>query len=157
MIPQNADFLSNNSYTLYLEERLEDKALITCSVYTTVASGQETVGVVTGQRVEAHHCSWRMPQLRTLKAAHWTLRGLWHTKLFWASDNEASKQMLRNYHDTTEDKYFQIQGDVCCWSFCGAMIWKPDNNPSYRKLKQEVGQSKVWVSAELQTSAMWSC
>lgn len=82
MIPQNADFLSNNFYTLYWEERTEDKALITCSVYTTMASGQETVGVITGQLVEVHHCAWRMPQLRILKAAHWKPRGLWHTKLF---------------------------------------------------------------------------
>lgn len=103
-IPQNADFLWDNFYTLYLEERTEDKAPITCSVYTTMASGQETVGVITGRLVEVHHCSWRMPRLRTLKAAHWKLRGLRYSKLLRASENEANKQMLRNYHDTTKDK-----------------------------------------------------
>lgn len=34
-----------------------------------MASGQETRGVTAGQRAGAHHCSRRMPQLRTLESS----------------------------------------------------------------------------------------
>lgn len=50
-----------------MEERTEDKALTTCSVYTTMASRQEAVGVAAGQRVAVCHCSVRMPLLGTDK------------------------------------------------------------------------------------------
>jgi hypothetical protein len=117
--PQNTDFLQSNFCPLYLEERAKYKALIICFVYTTMASGQETNRVITGQLAEVHHCSGRMPvRLRHLKAAHWKWRGLQHTKLFSASEKEVSKQMLKNYQNTTKHKYFQIKGDVCFFGEC---------------------------------------
>lgn len=75
-------------------------------------------------------------KLRHLKEAHWNLRGLWHTKLFSASEKEVSKQMFRNYQNTTKDKYFQIKGmSVAYMKVCNVKIWKPHNNPSCHKLK----------------------
>lgn len=57
-------FKTTLTLNLYLEGRTKDKVLIICSVYTTMASEQETVGVITGQLVEVHHCSGRIPLLR---------------------------------------------------------------------------------------------
>lgn len=73
-----------------------------------MASGQETGGgyslPTNGlQRITAHG-EWLGEG--HLKVAHWKPRGLWHATLFGASEKEANKQMLRNYHNTTKDKYF---------------------------------------------------
>lgn len=95
--------------TLFLVERAADKALILCSAYATEASAQETGG---GSLLINWLNGTTDPGER-LKEAHRKLRRLQHTELFSVSEKEVSKQMLRNYRNTTMDKCFQIKGDVC--------------------------------------------
>lgn len=128
----------NTTWTLYLEERTEDKALILCSVYTTMASAQGAVGSFLASWWQGECLSQELSQKQPYEAY-----GLWHIMLFWASRKEAHKQMLRNYPNTTKGNYLQVQGEVWCLSLCGAMIWNPDNHPRYCKWKHGV-DSQRW-------------
>lgn len=134
MIPQNADFLQNNFDTKSLLGR-EDKGQSSHHLLCLHHNGFGT------RDCGGHYwpTGWSASLLRKnasakgrhLKEAHWKLRGLWHTKLFWASETEAHKcsETIKTSQRTST---FRSKGMFVAYlSLCSVMIWKPNNNSSY--------------------------